>query len=101
MKVVFIVAPVTDNFAVALRLEAPVPSNSTLPLERIPSIYYLLYFKKIQAKIQALINSDNEVNTMTPAYVKKLCFCIRKTDIGVQKINNSIFETFKMVLANF
>ena len=38
---------------------------------------------------------------MTPAYVAKLGLKVRKTDIGVQKIDGSTFETFGIVLADF
>lgn len=38
---------------------------------------------------------------MTPAYIKKLGFQIQKTNIGVEKIDESILETYKMVIAGF
>ena len=41
-------------------------------LERIPCIHYLVQFKKDMAKVRALIDSRSEVNTIAPAYAKKL-----------------------------
>lgn len=43
-----------------------------LLLKHVPYIYHSLCFKKDWAKIQSLINSDNEINTITLAYVAKL-----------------------------
>lgn len=43
-----------------------------LLLERVPYIYNLVQFRKDQAEMQTLIDSKNEVNVMTPAYVFKL-----------------------------
>lgn len=38
---------------------------------------------------------------MTLAYVLKLDFRVRRIDIKAQKIDGSIFETFRIVLASF
>lgn len=48
-----------------------------------------------------MINSSSEVNTITPTYIAKLSFKIQKTNIKAQKINNSIHNTFGMVLTDF
>lgn len=40
-------------------------NNSTLPLKHVPCIYYLVYFKKNEAKIQTLFDFDSEINAMT------------------------------------
>lgn len=43
------------------------------PLKHISShINYLVKFKKDQTKVQALIDSDNKINIMTPTYMAKL-----------------------------
>lgn len=68
-------------------------------LKYVLYICYLVLFKK--ELIQAFINSDNEVNVITPAYVKKLSFWVRKTDIGAQKINGITLVTYGIVVANF
>ena len=38
---------------------------------------------------------------MTPAYTSKLGFNVHHTNIGAQKIDNSIFKIFRLVLASF
>ena len=40
--------------------------------DQVPCIYYLVQFCKDKEAIGAIINSGNEVNTMTLAYAKKL-----------------------------
>lgn len=49
-------------------------SLDTLLLECVPCIYHLLWFKKDQAKVQVLLDSGSEINTMTLAYAAKLNF---------------------------
>lgn len=51
--------------------------------------------------MQALINLNNKVNTMTLTYVFKLNLKIYFINIKTQKIDSSIFNTFEIVLANF
>ena len=50
--------------------------------------------------MRAVIDSGSKVNAMHPAYTMKLGFCIRKIDIGVQKINGSYLDTFGIVIAD-
>ncbi len=38
---------------------------------------------------------------MTSVYIIKQSFIIHKTDVGIQKINNSTLVTYKMVIAGF
>ena len=70
-------------------------------LKRMSYIYYLLRFWKGTARVWALIDSSSKVNAMTPAYVSKLGLKVYFTNIGAQKIDGSILETFGMILANF
>ena len=71
-------------------------------LDRVPCIHYPLQFRKDkEATIQALINLDSKVNTITPAYAKQLDFSVRKTNVGAQKIDSSLLRTFGMVIASF
>ena len=74
-----------------------------LVLDQILCIYYLIWFKKnkIQGKIQALINSGNEVNTITSEYASKLGLKICFIDVKAQKIDNSTLKTFEIVLTSF
>ena len=49
-------------------------------LDWVLCIYYPIWFKKDE--VQALINSNNKVNTMTPAYTSKLSLRVCQTDVG-------------------
>ena len=66
---------------------------------RVPCIHYSVRFQEEQVK--ALLNSGSKVNVMNPDFAQKLGLKIRKTNIGVQKIDGSALETFGMVIANF
>ena len=71
-------------------------------LDQVPCIYYLVQFQNNKkTTIWVLMNSDSEVNAMTPAYVKKLGLQTRKTDIKTQKIDGSSINAFGMVIASF
>ena len=43
----------------------------------------------------------SKVNAMASAYIKKLGFRTRKTDVKAQKIDGSSLRTFRMVIAGF
>ena len=68
-------------------------------LQKVPCVYYLIQFKK--KEVQALIDSESEVNAMTPTYASRLSFWVYCTDIRAQKLDGSLFETFGMILASF
>ena len=70
-------------------------------LKRVPCIYYLVWFQESQEQIRALLDSGNEINTMSPAYIERLGLKTRKTNIRAQKMDSSALETFGMVIANF
>ena len=44
----------------------------TETLEHVPYIYYPVQFKKNTVEVRSLIDSESEINTMAPAYAKKL-----------------------------
>lgn len=60
------------GLTVAPSLKVLVPDKSIPLFKRILYIYYLVRFKKDQAKCQVLINSTSEVIIMTLAYTKWL-----------------------------
>ena len=70
-------------------------------LEQVSCIHYPLYFWKNIAGIKALIDLGSEVNVMTLIYTLKLGFKIHSTNIGVQKIDDSTLEIFRIVLTSF
>ena len=66
-------------------------------------IYYLVQFKKNrkETQVQALIVSSSKVNAMIPAYASRLYLRVCHTNVRAQKIDGFIFQTFRMVLADF
>ena len=71
-------------------------------LERVSCIHYPVQFKDTdKAPVKALINSRSEVNAIHPSFVKQLGFPIKPTDVGVQKIDGTMLDTHKMVVAAF
>ena len=75
--------------------------DNPLALDWVPCICYPIRFKKNEVQVQALLNSDSEVNAITLEYASKLGLKVCPTDVRAQKIDGSIFETFGMVLASF
>lgn len=51
--------------------------------------------------MQTLINLYSKVNAMTQEYIFKLDLKIYLNNKKAQKINSSIFKTFKIVLVSF
>ena len=49
-----------------------------VPLKWVLCIHYPLYFHEDIIDIEALIDSDGKINTMTPVYVSKLGLELRK-----------------------
>lgn len=78
-----------------------VSKEDEVVLERVFYIYYPLCFQKDTVGVKALIDSGNEVNTITPTYALKLGLKIRHTNVRAQKIDNFTLKTFEMVLASF
>ena len=80
--------PVTDN------------SNEEVILKKVSCIYYLIQFQKGQKQVRALFDSNSKVNAMNPTFAQKLGFHIWKTNVGIQKIDDSILKTLEMVIAD-
>lgn len=70
-------------------------------LKCMPCIYNPMHFKKDQANIQALLDSVSKINVIILVYAANLDLKIWPTNIGAQKIYNSIFEIFKMIQTSF
>lgn len=64
-------------------------------------IPYWVRFRKIQVKTGDVIEFGKDVNAIMLAYTLKLGLPVRKTNVGVPKINKSPLKTFGMVIANF
>ncbi len=67
-------------------------------LERIPCIRYPVTFKD-QSK--ALLDTGSKVNAMSQAFAQQLGLKICKTNVGAQKIDGTILETYGMVVSTF
>ena len=71
-------------------------------LKRIPYIYYPVQFKDMsEAQIQAMVDSESEINTIHPTFAKQLGLSIRTTGVGVQKIDGTTLDIHEMVVAAF
>ena len=71
-------------------------------LEHISYIHYPVQFEGTnKTQVQTLIDLSSEVNAMTPAYVSRLGLQARHTNVKAQKIDDSILQTFGLVLAHF
>ena len=76
-------------------------SDNEVVLEKIPYIHYPVGFQEDQERVKTLFDNGSKVNTMSPAYIKKLGLKTQKTNVGAQKIDGSTLETIKMVITNF
>ena len=72
-----------------------------MTLKRVSCVYFSHRFGKDTVDVRALIDSGSEVNAITLAYISKLDLRARHTNVGAQKIDDSILQTFGMVLASF
>ena len=70
-------------------------------LESVPCIYYPVQFKQGITQVQALIDSGSEVNAIHPTFAKQLGLLVRSTDVGAQKIEDTLLDTYGMVVAAF
>ena len=67
-------------------------------LEQVPYIRYPVTFKD---QTEALLDSESKVNVMSQAFAYQLGFTIWKTNVGAQKINGTILETYEMIISIF
>ena len=71
-------------------------------LSKVPCICYFVQFRNDKNKdVLALLNSGNEVNAMTLAYMAHLGLKVRVTNIGAQKIDGLLLDIYNMVIAAF
>lgn len=73
--------------------------EDNISLKIISCIHYPVWFKK--DKIKALINFDSKVNIVFPRYAWKLSLKVYYPNMRFEKIDGSILEIFKIVLASF
>ena len=70
-------------------------------LARVPCIWYPISFRKKSISVSALLDSGSEVNAIHPTLAWELKFPIRPTDVGAQKIDDIMLDTFEMVITAF
>ena len=70
-------------------------------LIRVPCIRYPITFRKKSVSMSALLDSSSEVNAIHPFFAQKLRISIRPTDVGAQKIDGTMLDTFGMVVSAF
>ena len=75
--------------------------DGAVQLERVRCIHYPICFQKDSAGVETLLDSSGKINAMTPAFVSKLGLKVCSTDVGAQKIDGFILQTFGMILASF
>lgn len=56
-------------------------NSSTLLLKRVSYIHHPVRFKKDQVEVQTLIDSNNEVNIINPAYTVKLSLKVCSSNV--------------------
>ena len=70
-------------------------------LAQVLYIRYFITFRKKSMLVLALLDSGNKVNTIYSIFARELRLSIRTTDVGVQKIDGTMLDTFGMVVAAF
>ena len=70
-------------------------------LARVPCIRYPIIFRKNSVPVLALLDSGSEVNAIHPTFAQELGLPIRTTDIGAQKIDGTMLDTFGMMVVAF
>ena len=64
---------------------------------RVPYIRYPINFKK--KSVMALFDLGSKINVIFPTFAKEGGLLIRLIDIGVQKIDGIILDTYRIVVA--
>ena len=71
-------------------------------LDQVPCICYPVQFQKNKdLDVLALVDSESELNVMTPAYAAWLSLKVRKNNVDNQKINGFLPTNYGMIIAAF
>ena len=70
-------------------------------LVQVLCIWYLVNFQKKFASVSMLFDSSSEVNAIQPTFISELKLLIRPTNIGEQKIDSTMLDTYGIVVAAF
>ena len=81
---------------------------SVKKLEQVTCIQYLIAFPGSVTQdglaldlVLALFNSGSEVNAIYSAFAERVGLVVKVTNVGAQKIDGTILETYGMVVAAF
>ena len=97
------VSQTSKTLILVLATFVPMTNNSIeeIMLEKVFYIYYFVWFQENNEQIKILLNNNSKINTMSPGYIKKLGLKIWKINIVAQKIDDSTFNSFGIVIAKF
>ena len=84
---------------VTVAREEKVDKNLGANLAQVLCIRYPINFGK--KSVLAFLDSGSEVNDVHPAFAKELGLPIRPTDVGAPKIDGTMLENYRMVVAAF
>ena len=71
-------------------------------LDKVPYLCYSVQFRKDKGKyVLAFLDSESELNAVTPASTAHLGLKLRMTNVGAQKIDRSSLATYDMIIAAF
>ena len=73
--------------------------NPGFNFAQVSCIRYPINFKK--KSMLAFLDSSNEVNAIHLIFTKELSFSIRVIDIRAQKINGTMLDNYRMIVADF
>ena len=68
-------------------------------LAQVPCIQYLINIKK--KSVSVFLDSGSEINAIHPIFAKEIDLFIRLTDVGALKIDGTMLDTYKIVVAVF
>ena len=70
--------------------------------DKVPCFCYPVQFRKDKDNdVLALLDSESEINAMTPAYTAHLDLKVKMTNVNVQKIDRFSLATYGMIIAVF
>ena len=70
-------------------------------LAQVPYIRYSIIFRMNSVPVSTLLDSGSEVNAIHPTFAREIGLPIRTTDVGAQKIDSNMSDTFGIVVVAF
>lgn len=80
----------------SFELLTKINKKDNIVLKSVSYIYYLLRFcKNKKNKMQPLIDSSSETNTITPAFISKIGLKVGRINVKAQKLDGSISKSLE------